>query len=392
MRVLAWLFAACGLLGLALPSAAYAETGGSSAAGYTWADSNDGSVTYSWIDVRAESAPLAPVSSCDDCVARDVPIGFSFPFFDRAYDAVNVGANGSLQFGDATTQWGPIALPSTTLNAPSILPFWSDWDPGGAGDIYVGQTTVDGRAALVVQWQGIENWDCSGGTATWEAILMADGRIRFQYLDAVLSDAYCSLGKDMTVGLQRDPLDPPGCHVQYSSDQAVIQNGMAIEWQPRTGPCSPAPVASTNTPVSPSDTPEPGETVAPSASETPAASDSTPSPGETGSGPPPAVPADEGSSNPTGAAAGAGASPVPTTSPGSVTATARSGATRTLEQQVLGGTTQDKKPRGPESAPEDSGSGVALPTAAALIAGAIALVAGGAAGFWWLRERRGVAA
>ncbi|MBI5288740.1 MAG: hypothetical protein HY873_07180 [Chloroflexi bacterium] len=411
---------------------------GNPASGYTWTSG----AAFNWVELKGSSTALTPVSDCDDCVQRDVSIGFSFTFYGQPYSTVHIGANGSVMFGQATTQWGPIGLPTETLNAPAILPFWSDWDPAGSGDVYAGPVAgwgAGGHAAFAIQWQGVENWDCDrGGTASWEVILIDDGRIVFQYKDADLSDAYCNQGKDMTVGLQRDSLDPPGCFAQYSNEQSIISSNTAIEWQPHPGECGVA-VAASPTTVGESPTPEASATPGGLETPTPDPGIETPAPGAT------AAAAAEATNAPERSAAGGTTqprSPEGTLNPrpdgadaerevveierqklergetsaidffsalpgdkdagpkhdlavlleelhrqGRLSAapegTARPSSTRTPPSGQALGTGKEK----PSRPADDSGGGGGMLWLAAA-AGAVALVAAGAGGYWWWRERR----
>ena len=56
-------------------------------------------------------------------------------------------------------------------------------------------------------------------TSTWQVILFATGNILMQYLDQSASD-----GSSATIGIQKDPWSG----LQYSHDEAVLSNGLAI--------------------------------------------------------------------------------------------------------------------------------------------------------------------
>ncbi len=238
---------------------ALADSSGSTRMGYDWLDNqppNPG-VSFQWVDISASGTRLAEISDCDDCTQIGVPVGFPFPFYGRSYTTVNVNSNGVLQFEDTDDPWGPDNMPTIDFSGPVILPFWSDWDPRSSGDIYA-QLVPDwpglGGRAFVVQWQDVENWDCDNDNATWQAALLEDGRIIFQFLDTVVGDLDCDRGADMTVGVQQAP---GRCFITYVNGTASVSDGTAVLWTPRASSCTgqaqpktTSPPASTETPAS----------------------------------------------------------------------------------------------------------------------------------------------
>jgi len=243
--------AAATLAIVSLAGVSNADTSGPTAMGYTWT-SNQGSqptVAFRWFDISESGDNLERVSGCDDCIQEAVPIGFAFPFYGRSFDSIHVNSNGTLQFQDTGHHWGPDELPAVDLSGPVILSFWSDWDPASSGDVYVEtlSTWQDARGpAFVVQWEDMENYDCDNGdNATWQTVLLADGRIFSQYLDTGVGDLFCSHGADMTVGV----LDvTSGCYVQYSNRTVDVPDHTAIMWSPTVcGAEEPAPTAATFT-------------------------------------------------------------------------------------------------------------------------------------------------
>lgn len=247
------------LLAVSLPTvSAQASSSGTTGMGYGWNDSG----AFDWIELAPPAAKLMPLSSCDDCVQQGVDIGFSFPFFGVTHQTVSIGANGSLMFGNTSTQWGPGSIPSDSFGSAAMLPFWSDWDLGARGDAYAGPAqwpAAGGQPAFVIEWKDVESWDCDDddvGTATWEVILVADGSFVFQYKDATLGDDFCDGGSDMTVAIQRDALD---CFITYKNQMNTIADGTAVFWSPQADRCSGNPPTATAT-TALADTPTPAST------------------------------------------------------------------------------------------------------------------------------------
>ena len=240
---------------LASATAVFADSSGPTAMGYEWVDNESPgqTVDFQWLDIASVGRRLERVSDCDDCVEQDVAVGFPFPFYGRSYTTVTVSSNGALEFEDDEHIWGPNELPTVDFRGPVILPFWSDWDPRSRGDIYA-HTVRDwqgaGVSALVVQWTNVENYDCDDGdTSTWQAVLLADGRLLFQYLDTGVGDLYCNHGADMTVGIQEDAI---ARFVSYSHLFAGVPDRAAVLWLPSVEPAAeptPAPTGAASQPA-----------------------------------------------------------------------------------------------------------------------------------------------
>ena len=102
--------------------------------------------TVSTVDFNPEPAPShvlianepdQPAIECGDCVAFNVPIGFSFTFYGKTYDQVDVSSNGLIGFGGALGTsdsprdgccmgWG---IPGDDFYNNIIALAWTDWTP-----------------------------------------------------------------------------------------------------------------------------------------------------------------------------------------------------------------------------------------------------------------------
>jgi hypothetical protein len=81
---------------------------------------------------------IAPYPVYDDGVLPDRPLGFSFTFYGKTYDRVNVFSNGFLMFG-------PLPTPTPGFSTAGFIPFsaspnniiafaWTDWQPDMVSD------------------------------------------------------------------------------------------------------------------------------------------------------------------------------------------------------------------------------------------------------------------
>jgi len=115
----------------------------SASAALSSAGCGSGSEFTGYVKSRAVFAPeqipvYAPFPVKEDGFMPDMPIGFSFSFYGKSYDRVNIYSNGLLVFGPAPslTDGFPTAgiLPSG-LNPNNVIAFaWTDWSPGVVQD------------------------------------------------------------------------------------------------------------------------------------------------------------------------------------------------------------------------------------------------------------------
>ena len=157
-----------------------------------------------YIVEREESATpiptgtLVPGSQCADCTVN-VALPFTFQLYDRLFDAVNMGANGTLSFA---TNSGPATntfFDNETLNY-SILPHWDNLTTAGTGrGIF---TRTDGDAPNRVFTIGYRaRYASDGANVNFDVRLFEsapDQRIE------VIYGTVAQTGRSASVGVQRD--------------------------------------------------------------------------------------------------------------------------------------------------------------------------------------------
>jgi hypothetical protein len=91
------------------------------------------SYTVSTVPFAPEAAPTVSAGpNCDDCLWVNNPIGFTFAFFGRSYDKINIGSNGLVGFGVNTMQDGCCRgdlIPLNNVNNNIIALGQTDWMP-----------------------------------------------------------------------------------------------------------------------------------------------------------------------------------------------------------------------------------------------------------------------
>lgn len=189
--------------------------GGPDAFGYRWIDSNEpGGPGFDWVDI---SGIGTEGTYGDDSNSGPLALGFTMPFYGSLFDEVRICSNGWLSFTSTATSYSNQGIPTASDPNNLIAPFWEDLNPNSTGSIYHYSDVANGR--FIAQWQGVPRYGNSSALETFQAILHADGRIVFQYLD--VTDV-----TSVTVGIENaDGSDG----LEVVANAAYLENALAIE-------------------------------------------------------------------------------------------------------------------------------------------------------------------
>jgi hypothetical protein len=205
-------------------------SGGPDPFGYTFVDSNaPGGALFEWVDATNGT----PLLLADDGEAN-VILPFSFNFYGTSASNLRIGNNGGVLFnvtsGDVSVTNGDLGS-NTTNNF--FAPFWDDID-SDTGDVFYKTVGTAPYRQFVVEWYNRPHYSNVGNT-TFELILYeTTNNIKYQYLDAVFDNASYDYGTSATIGIRQTGIN----YLQYSYNQPVIQNNMAICFMyPGSAPC-----------------------------------------------------------------------------------------------------------------------------------------------------------
>ncbi len=193
---------------------------------YTWIDSDaSGGPEFAW-DSRAEDQGEPVAGMGDDTISAEIPIGFTFPFFDNQFTTFRVSSNGFLTFTGSQAPFRNLPLPSEEAPGNLVAPFWDDLTLTSQGTIYTWSNNID---TLVVSWVDVLRF---GGAEsyTFQAILHANGEIVFQY------QALGSQVDSATVGIQNGD-GTVGLNIAYN--EAYVHEGLAVLIKPPQPPVPP---------------------------------------------------------------------------------------------------------------------------------------------------------
>lgn len=179
-----------------------------------------GSTAYSWVDTSGGTTVALGV---DQSVL--VNIGFDFPFYGSATNALYLVSNGFLVFGKSSIDYINDPIPTTDEPNGIIAPFWDDLNPSTNGFIRHGQFGSEPNRYWAAEWNAVQHYPAYG-ELTFEVVLFENGTIKMLY--GPMSGPY-AYGWSATIGIE----DFDGrTGVEHSCDQAsAVSNGTALLFQ-----------------------------------------------------------------------------------------------------------------------------------------------------------------
>jgi subtilisin family serine protease/trehalose utilization protein len=186
--------------------------------GYRWRTSDDpGGPRFGWVDIAVDGTPIAFAS--DDDISEPLPLGFGFPFYGRTLTSVRIGSNGYLTFGGNGTWSANTPLPTASVPADLVAPWWQDFGAGGPRSV-IYQREPD---RFVVSFVALPTRGANQTRRTFQVILERTGRIVYQYL------ALGGVTDQGTVGIQA-PGHATGLLVAF--DAGFLHDRQAVEFLP----------------------------------------------------------------------------------------------------------------------------------------------------------------
>jgi len=208
--------------------------GGPDLFGHTWIDSDEpGGPSVNWVDIASIGTEVFPQE--DNFV--NVPIGFSFPFYDNSYSDIFVCSNGLLTFGSGSTDYSNDPIPNTSQPNNFIAPWWDDLSPQD-GHVYYYYDQANNR--FIVSYVGVPNWN-NGGNLNFQVLLYPDGDMDFNYATMEPGNDQLNLS---TIGLENidasDGLEVV-CDADYmhSNLSIAIRTGQWLSVSPGSGIVNP---------------------------------------------------------------------------------------------------------------------------------------------------------
>jgi uncharacterized repeat protein (TIGR01451 family) len=165
----------------------------------------------------------------------DLSMPFSFDFYGTSSNMLTISNNGGAFLGAPGTflDFLNVSLPSASLSAPAILPFWDDFD-STSGDVYYDVRGTAPNRQFIVEWFDRTHYFGNGDGATFELILDEAGTIGFEYADVAYGTTTptdppdCTGGACATIGLQGSAV----LFDQFSAFQPAVTDNSGIRWTP----------------------------------------------------------------------------------------------------------------------------------------------------------------
>ena len=134
---------------------------------------NSTDYTVASVPYSTESFGGTTVSLWDDAVSGALPIGFDFCFYGNTYSNFYVCSNGWVGFSGGPTTFNPQAIPSGAAAVPKncIMGPWQDLNPSLGGTVRYQTIGTEPFRKLVVTWDAIPYFSCTGLTGTQQIVL-----------------------------------------------------------------------------------------------------------------------------------------------------------------------------------------------------------------------------
>ncbi len=130
----------------------------------------------------------------DDSIARNLPLGFTFPFHGGSTTAIDVSSNGNVYLDTGTISGHRCCNgdPGQFLSEDaSIAVLWQDLNPGAGGSV---RTHQPNPSTFVVTFDSVPEYNAAGSANTAQLQLFADGRFRLAYGNVLNRGHACLVG------------------------------------------------------------------------------------------------------------------------------------------------------------------------------------------------------
>ena len=168
-----------GSLSLQAQTIKAASVGGPDDFGYTW----DDSVALSWIDTS--SGANTGLTGNGQNNATQVPLPFTFKYYENSYTSLYISAAGYLSFTDNGNWPNSGSIPSPSVPNNVIAPYWAPTYIGSGAWVHYSYGGSTPNRFFVVEWHnlagGAPGAKGENDSYQFETILYENGDIVFQY-------------------------------------------------------------------------------------------------------------------------------------------------------------------------------------------------------------------
>lgn len=181
-----------------------------------------------WVDISS-SGTLLPFDMADDVLSSAIPLGFTFPFYEKSYTVVYASTNGALFFNQITDTetLDSDRIPRSRAPQSLLAPFWADLYVGGTngninkGEVYYKMSGTTPNRYMVIQYKNVTRLEEGTAPLNFEVILRENGMIDFLY-DSLTGDLNTA-----SVGIE----DSDGVvGIQHVYKEPGLSNGLALRF------------------------------------------------------------------------------------------------------------------------------------------------------------------
>lgn len=187
--------------------------------GYTCA----GAEGYAYVDATQDSGLRAD----DGFVSLALP--FPFDFYGTAYETVQAGSNGVLQFGRQSAGYWNECLDDGPIPGlgDAIMPYWDDLDLSLAGRLETELVGVAPNRAFVIEWESAPPYGAGRDAGVTFAVHLLEGSNDVLFFYRNVTTVVGENGRSATIGLQSEAA---GISLQFSCNQPAVSNGASLRF------------------------------------------------------------------------------------------------------------------------------------------------------------------
>ena len=191
-------------------------TGSGNGGGYSWADSDGGTVSHTWEDISMTGTILEELS-LGMVAMQAIELPFSFPFYSTSIASIHVGGSGYLS---TSPDFLPDNGPTQSLPGMALAPYWDSL----FGIMFHSVVLVHGNGErMIIQYQDFLTPEF--GFVTFQVVLYPDGRIAYNYHVIEGSAAGC------TVGIRGDD----STFIEVARNEPYVHSDLTIAFTPQPG-------------------------------------------------------------------------------------------------------------------------------------------------------------
>jgi subtilisin family serine protease len=173
-----------------------------------------------------EANNVLPLSGDNEALSIDLP--FTFTFYGETFNRVRVSNNGKLVFYGSISPIN-VPIPYPLWFSTAIYPYWDALVVDQAASVRSRLLGTAPNRQFVIEWRNVAHYAQPERRVDFEVVLHESGQILMQYRN--IANDPREQGNSATVGLEKHGIAFDKDGFQYSFNNPVLYDGLAIRYQ-----------------------------------------------------------------------------------------------------------------------------------------------------------------